>query len=256
MPDRRDHYSYAVYAKKETAESFERTRFGGPIGDYMRRRQEEQLREWLGDVGGRRILDVGAGTGRTALPLAAAGAQVTALDASPAMLDVARGKAEEAGLTLSLDTGDALQLPYADAGFDAVLCFRVLLHVLDWRRALAEACRCSGGLVILDFPPRWSLAALQAPARALAALFKRDTQRFRLFTLRRMRRELRRNGFAVERVDKLFVLPIALHKLCASLRFTLAAERLLGRLGLRRLFGAPVTIVARRVAPAAEDRAS
>ena len=70
-----------------------------------------------------------------------------------------------------------------------------------------------------------------------------------------MRRELRSHGFEIERVDRLFVLPIMLHKAIGSIRFTLGFERLMGRLGLRRLLGAPVTILARRTsAPQTAER--
>jgi len=44
-----------------------------------------------------------------------------------------------------------------------------------------------------------------------------------------------------------------LHKLMHSLRLTLVIERFLGFLGLRRLFGAPVTVMARRVKAAPTD---
>ena len=246
MADRKDHYSYSVYADSDTARCFEQERFGGPIGKYLRRRQEEQLANWLGKQEGRSILDVGAGTGRTAVPLAGAGARVSACDASEAMLEVARAKAGDAGVEITFECCDAMALPYADRAFDVVLSFRVLLHVIDWRRALAEACRCSADILVIDFPPRWSLAALQVPARALASIFKPKTQRFRLFSLRQIKKELWLRGFEIERVDRLFFLPIMFHKLFRSPRFTLAIEKLFGWLGLRRLFGAPVTILARR----------
>lgn len=240
------HYSYAVYAEKATAENFERERFSGPIGSLLRERQEAQLKEWLGDPRGLSILDVGAGTGRTAIPLAASGARVAAYDASEAMLDVAKRNAVAAGVEIEFTLGDAMSLPYADRSFDAVLCFRLLLHVVDWRLALAEACRCTRNTLILDFPPRCALAALQMPFRALAALFRPRTQRFKLFSLGQIKREIRRLGFVIEKVDKLWFLPIAFHKLFGSGAFTLGVERFLGWLGLRRLFGAPATLLARR----------
>jgi ubiquinone/menaquinone biosynthesis C-methylase UbiE len=246
LADRKDHYSYTVYAERETAESFEAQRFSGPVGTYLREQQERQLADWLGDPSGSSVLDVGAGTGRVAVPLASAGARVCAVDASEAMLEVARRNAESAGVQIDFRQHDAMELPFDDQSFDSVISMRVLMHVVDWRQALSEICRCAGDRLIFDFPPRLSIAALQAPVRALIALFRPKTQRFRLFSLRRIRKELRRHGFEIERVDRLFVLPIMLHKALHIFRLTLAFERLLALLGLRRLFGAPVTILARR----------
>jgi hypothetical protein len=53
----------------------------------------------------------------------------------------------------------------------------------------------------------------------------------------------------VRTVHRHFVLPIALHKAVGSRRFTVAVEGWLERLGLLRLFGSPVTVVAERCAP-------
>lgn len=247
MPeDKKNHYSYSVYAAEETAENFEKERFGGPIGSYMRELQERQLARWLPEKIGLKVLDIGAGTGRTAIPLAAAGADVVAADASEAMLKVAERNAGEAGVKMKFSTCDVMALPFSDLEFEATICLRVLMHVPEWRRALQEICRCCGDRLILDYPPRWALASLQVPFRALASLFNKSVQRFRLFSLRRVKAELERNGFEVEKVEKLWFLPIAFHKLLGSRRFTRSVERILAAVGMRKLFGAPVTVLARR----------
>ena len=110
MADERKHYSYEVYAREETARSFESQRFGGPIGSYLRERQQQHLARWLGDLAGKTVLDVGAGTGRAAIPLAAAGARVVAADASEAMLTEARRRAKVAGAELTFKRCDAMAL--------------------------------------------------------------------------------------------------------------------------------------------------
>lgn len=71
---------------------------------------------------GQRVLDVGCGTGRHAVPLAAQGLQVTGVDLSPAMLARARARAMAAGVELELIEGDARHLPDHLTGFDVALC--------------------------------------------------------------------------------------------------------------------------------------
>src|SRR5271165_2206838 len=71
-------------------------------------------------------LDVGCGTGATAVRLARLGFHITELDSSQAMLDIARRTAEEAAVTNSviLLHGDGIQLTnlFGAASFDVVLC--------------------------------------------------------------------------------------------------------------------------------------
>jgi len=63
-----------------------------------------------------------------------------------------------------------------------------------------------------------------------------------------VRRAVEDAGFRVERVHRQFVLPIALHKALGSRAFTVAMERALAAVGLLRLLGSPITVVAVRCA--------
>jgi SAM-dependent methyltransferase len=70
---------------------------------------------------GERVLDVAAGVGNAALPAAARGAQVTALDIVPELVADGERRAEALGLAVQWLVGDASALPFEDGGFDAVL---------------------------------------------------------------------------------------------------------------------------------------
>jgi len=70
---------------------------------------------------GLRVLDVACGTGNLAIPLARLGLVVTGVDIAPNLLVQARERAAAEGLSATFDEGDAEQLPYADASFDAVV---------------------------------------------------------------------------------------------------------------------------------------
>jgi SAM-dependent methyltransferase len=71
---------------------------------------------------GSRVLDVGCGTGRHAVPLAGLGLRVTGVDLSPAMLARARQRADEAGVELALVEADARELPAGLGAFDVAIC--------------------------------------------------------------------------------------------------------------------------------------
>ena len=70
---------------------------------------------------GMRVLDVAAGTGNAALPAAERGAQVTASDLTPELLEAGRQEAEAAGLELEWVEADAEHLPFGDESFDVVM---------------------------------------------------------------------------------------------------------------------------------------
>lgn len=91
----------------------------------------------LGNVKNKKILDVGAGTGRLAIRLAKAGAKVTALDISEAMLN----KLKAISYKLKVVVGDAENLPFGDESFDIVIATFLAVHLKDPNRFFEEACR-------------------------------------------------------------------------------------------------------------------
>jgi len=95
---------------------------------------------------GGQALDVATGTGDLAFALARVvgpGGRVVGIDFSDPMLEVARRKAYDASRPLApeFQRADALDLPFADASFDAVTIGFGLRNVTDVPRALAEMCR-------------------------------------------------------------------------------------------------------------------
>ncbi len=97
---------------------------------------------WLGDVRGRRVLALASGGGQQGPILAAAGARVTVLDASPAQLDRDREVAARDGLALEAVQGDMADLgAFADATFDLVVNPCSTCFVPDVRAVWREAAR-------------------------------------------------------------------------------------------------------------------
>ncbi|MBM3650681.1 MAG: methyltransferase domain-containing protein [Alphaproteobacteria bacterium] len=110
---------------------------------------------------GCRILDIGAGTGRLALPLAERRFHVTAADPSPAMLAVLRRKAEQLGISgICTVTASAAGLPptLREGRFDlALMVFSVVSYLVstrEFRRAARGICEAlaPGGRLLIDIP--------------------------------------------------------------------------------------------------------
>ena len=98
---------------------------------------------WLGLEAGLTVVDVGTGTGFAALAVdGAAGTRVVGMDASPAMVGVARERAQAAGRTgaVGFAVGDGHRLGLRDGCADAVL-FCTSLQYMEVGRALGEAGR-------------------------------------------------------------------------------------------------------------------
>jgi ubiquinone/menaquinone biosynthesis C-methylase UbiE len=242
----RKHYSYSLYADPATARTFDDRRFGGPIGALIAGEQARVLSNFVGRIHGRRILDVGTGTGRAALLLARGGARVTAIDASEAMLAVAHRRAADEGADITFLVGDAHTLDFRDRTFDVVVSLRLVMHAPDWRACVAELCRVADRLVILDYPSRRSVARVQSTARSILHSLGVRTEPYRVLSHGDVVEALQRSGFRVRSVHRQFVLPIAFHKVMRSRRLTVAIEGFLDRAGLLKIFGSPVTLVAER----------
>jgi ubiquinone/menaquinone biosynthesis C-methylase UbiE len=105
---------------------------------------------------GQRVLEVGCGTGLILGRIARHAASARGVDLSPGMLRAARAR----GLHVVL--GSATNLPFADASFDLVCSFKVLAHVPEIGKALAEIARVTrpGGRMVLEFYNPWSLRYL------------------------------------------------------------------------------------------------
>lgn len=123
------------------AERYDETRSASP--SVLR-----ALREALRGAPGRRLADVGGGTGNYALALRREGWEPVVVDRSAEMLARAAAKG------LETVEGDAQRLPFEDESFDAATMISMLHHVEDRGAALAEArriLRVGGRLVLVGF---------------------------------------------------------------------------------------------------------
>ncbi len=101
-----------------------------------------------------KVLDVAAGTGHLSRTMALHVREVVAIDITPEMLDVARAETAKAGLTnITIEEGDAAQLPYADNEFDLVAS-RLAIHHFDepivQLREMVRVCKPGSKVAVVD----------------------------------------------------------------------------------------------------------
>jgi len=138
-----------------------------------RDRMRATLLSWLpADLTGRRLLDAGCGTGGLAVEAARRGAQVTAIDISPTLIDLARERApRDVGPgSVVFRVGDML-----DPGpgrFDHVVCMDSLIHyrARDMVAALEALAGRADSTVLFTFAPRTPALSLM---HAVGGLFPR-----------------------------------------------------------------------------------
>ncbi|MBA2239779.1 MAG: class I SAM-dependent methyltransferase [Solirubrobacterales bacterium] len=109
------------------------------------------------------VLDVAAGTGNASLPAAQAGADVTASDLTPELLEAGRSRAEAEGLALEWVEADAEHLPFEDESFDVVISAIGVMFAPHHQQAadeLVRVCRPGGKIGLLSWTPEGMIGAL------------------------------------------------------------------------------------------------
>jgi ubiquinone/menaquinone biosynthesis C-methylase UbiE len=117
------------------------------VGDFTKR---------AGDPKGKRVLDLGFGSGFFAVAFAHAGAEVYGLEVNLVLTDIARDYASKENVRADLRVYDGTVFPFPDNFFDYMYATSVLEHVSDARLVLSEISRTlkPGGAGYLSFPNR------------------------------------------------------------------------------------------------------
>ena len=103
--------------------------------NYLNSFEQGELIPLFGALKDKKVLDVGAGTGRLSLPLANRGASVTALDVSPKILELVKKKNSK----IVTIVGDAESLPFENNIFDIVTAAFLIVHLKNPTRFFDEA---------------------------------------------------------------------------------------------------------------------
>lgn len=110
--------------------------------------EEGEFLGMIGDVNGKKVLDVGCGTGRLIGDLLREGADVYGVDVSERMVEIAAKKYSRAHLQVA----DAYSLPFDDESFDVVVAAFLIVHLKRPEDFFAEAYRIlkEGGVLVVS----------------------------------------------------------------------------------------------------------
>ena len=153
------------YAKE--AEVYHDRRYGTRYGRLFAQLHHETLVEMLGEVAGRRALEVACGTGHTSALLASLGVDLVACDLTSEMMAGARERTRGAAVPAHFLRANALALPFPDQAFDLLVSTR-FMHLFPYdeqRDVLAEMARVlrPGARLIVDFDNWFSRWLLSVP---------------------------------------------------------------------------------------------
>lgn len=215
-------------------------RFAGPAGRYLLEVQANSVARALHGLLPGKALDVGGGHGQLVQPLDRLGWKVT-VHGSEAVcernLRDLHGQQECEFLQ-----GDLFDLPVPDRSFDLVIAVRLLSHVDDWPRLLAEMCRVARRAVVVDYPSKSGLNALTPMLFGLKKSLEGNTRTYASFTRGELCMEFGRHHFAFGREVKQFFLPMVAHRVGRGSAPLRAAEALFRVTGLTALAGSPVIL--------------
>jgi SAM-dependent methyltransferase len=228
-------------------------RFAGSVGCWFLEVQTRLTFAALAGLPvGATVLDVGGGHAQVAPALAEAAYRVTVVGSERSC---GRRLAPWCSAGLGrFDVADLHHLPYRDLAFDAVICYRLMAHSIDWHRLVGELCRVAAHRVVVDYPARRSVNVLSGRLFTMKRRVERGTTRpYAMYDRDEIAACFARAGFRVTKELPQFFLPMALHRLAKAAWLGRAAEWPARALGLTRVFGSPVIARADRAVPGREE---
>ena len=223
------HTSTEMYAK----------RFSGKAGEMILNRQSELLGLFLGNLEGKKVLDVGAGHGQTAEVVLSKGGHLTAYGSSEENFYQLRKTIKEKGYNVEFKVGPLYELPFEGKSFDVVISLRMISHVPDWTLFLKELCRIAKHSVIVDFAPGSSLKFFSL---LLKGKMEVASRRFTTQSIEEIKSAAEESGFILRDYERQFIIPMVIHRMVKS-TLLLPIEQAAQKFHLTHFIGGPVLAV-------------
>jgi ubiquinone biosynthesis O-methyltransferase len=138
------------------------------VGDITEKLERRLILELVDAVDGCKVLDVGCGDGELTLDLAMRGARVAGIDASAAMIEAAKHRAQKRNVEAAFQVARAEQLPFLAGQFDVATAITILCFVENASAVFREVGRVlrPGGRFVIGELGKWSTWAAARRTRA------------------------------------------------------------------------------------------
>lgn len=193
----------AEFYEREAPE-YDRKRTPTGSADEVHSAADEIVLQLSPGWGGRRVLEIGVGTGRWTTLLLKQGARVVGLDISPSMVRIAAEKIRDSqmGGNAALLLADAAKLPFKASSFDGLLCLNVFSHLRDHQQCLREVARVlrPGGFLVVNYP---NVLSYYLPYGVLVNLLKKSLRVgvfTRWYTLPGLKKDYQKAGLLIEAI--------------------------------------------------------
>jgi len=232
-------------ADVETASEDYAQRFSGECGRYFMEVQTCIAINSLKSYPNASVLDVGGGHAQLAIPMMDAGFRVTVAGSADSCRNRLDRLLPSGGV--AYQTCDLLNLPFKEQSFDIGIAFRLLPHVPEWKRQIAEVCRISRKAVLIDYPDIRSWNIMNRVLFRAKKAFEGNTRPFSMFSRKQILREFRGHEFNRVAMWPEYFLPMVIHRFIRSQMTSNVLETIPKITGMTRLFGSPVIVRAERV---------
>jgi len=216
------------------------TRFTGEIGEWFLHVQSNATYYCLADMDPGKVLDAGGGHGQNVRTVLSLHHQMYILGSKVSCKHRVQEKIDAREVHFEL--GYLTEMPYADSSFDVTISYRMLAHLNDWQTHIAELCRVSNNLVIVDFPTTRSVNYFSAIMFPMKKQLEKNTRPFALYKEQSIVKEFAKHGFLADKKIGQFFFPMALHRALKTVVLSKFLEGAARITGLSYIFGSPVVM--------------
>ena len=215
-------------------------RFSGKVGEWFLRVQEKATLNMISEWPNATVLDVGGGHGQLTGPLLSHGYHVTVVGSDETCQNRINEYLKEH--SCGFEVGNLLGLPFENESFDVVVSFRLLPHIEQWPKLIAELTRVARKAIIVDYPTLKSINYLAPMLFKLKKRIERNTRHYRSFRENELLQAFKQNGFVQTSRYAEFFLPMVLHRILKMPFLSSFIEGVFRGVGFTSLLGSPVIL--------------